>query len=464
MLLQLLGRLHIVFLHLPIGILLLAALLEWMGHWKTITIPRQILTLHYAIGSISALITCITGYILSCNGDYADEAVNYHMWAGIAATVISALLCWLSYRDTHQFSRWGAVVLVLAIMITGHLGGTITHGEGFLTGFSENENEEAQGPEFHITNIKEAQLYPDLIKPILDSKCVNCHGPSKKKGKLRLDTEEFILTGGKSGKAIIGASPENSELIHRIQLPASDKKHMPPKNKLQITSDELQLINYWVDSDSPFDINLNNLPPSDSNILQLAAKIVSDSKINDPIDQSSVMPATLPLSDLAPPSSQIMDELMELDIVALNAGKDSPFLEINLVNVSEIEPKHWAVLEKIAPHIVRLKLSGLKITDSDLNNISKMTNLMRLFLDETMITDDGLIHLSKLSILEYLNINNTSITDAGINTLNPLGQLKIIYAFQTNISIGNLTNGAKIEKGGFKLPMLESDTTRIPQY
>jgi len=159
-----------------------------------------------------------------------------------------------------------------------------------------------------------------------------------------------------------------------------------------------------------------------------------------------------------------MDELMELDIVALNAGKDSPFLEINLVNVSEIEPKHWAVLEKIAPHIVRLKLSGLKITDSDLNNISKMTNLMRLFLDETMITDDGLIHLSKLSILEYLNINNTSITDAGINTLNPLGQLKIIYAFQTNISIGNLTNGAKIEKGGFKLPMLESDTTRIPQY
>ena len=64
-------------------------------------------------------------------------------------------------------------------------------------------------------------VFATLIKPVLEAKCVQCHGAEKDKGKLRLHTKEDLLKGGREvGEDIlIKGNIEDSELIYRITLP-----------------------------------------------------------------------------------------------------------------------------------------------------------------------------------------------------------------------------------------------------
>ena len=40
-------------------------------------------------------------------------------------------------------------------------------------------------------------VFATLIKPVLEAKCVQCHGAEKDKGKLRMNTKEDLLKGGR---------------------------------------------------------------------------------------------------------------------------------------------------------------------------------------------------------------------------------------------------------------------------
>src|SRR5437773_10849368 len=50
------------------------------------------------------------------------------------------------------------------------------------------------------------------IQPILQNNCVKCHGPEKQKGKLRLDSKEAALKGGKDGPAFVAGDAAKSEI------------------------------------------------------------------------------------------------------------------------------------------------------------------------------------------------------------------------------------------------------------
>lgn len=73
-------------------------------------------------------------------------------------------------------------------------------------------------------------LYKDLVQPILNAKCVSCHGPDKQKGKLRLDTLDAIMKGS-DGENVIPGKVEESLLTHRILLPKDDDDVMPPEDE-----------------------------------------------------------------------------------------------------------------------------------------------------------------------------------------------------------------------------------------
>ena len=67
------------------------------------------------------------------------------------------------------------------------------------------------------------------IKPILETKCVSCHGIEKQKGELDLSNLLAAKEGGENGPAITPGKPQESELIHRITLTHDDDEIMPPK-------------------------------------------------------------------------------------------------------------------------------------------------------------------------------------------------------------------------------------------
>ena len=66
------------------------------------------------------------------------------------------------------------------------------------------------------------KLFAELVTPILNAKCVSCHGEEKTKGKLRLDTFAEIMKGGSEGEAVVPGKVDDSSLLQRVYLPLDD--------------------------------------------------------------------------------------------------------------------------------------------------------------------------------------------------------------------------------------------------
>ncbi len=76
--------------------------------------------------------------------------------------------------------------------------------------------------------------YAKVVQPMFDAQCVSCHGPKKEKGKLRLDTLEATLKGGKNLAFVIGR-PNDSMLLARVFLDRTAGDVMPPKEEHPLT-------------------------------------------------------------------------------------------------------------------------------------------------------------------------------------------------------------------------------------
>lgn len=94
-------------------------------------------------------------------------------------------------------------------------------------------------------------LYKDVVAPILDNKCTDCHGETKQKGRLRLDTYAFIRKGGEDGPVVRAGDPQKSKLYRLLQLPLRDEDHMPPAKKTQMTAGEIAAIRWWIEKGAP---------------------------------------------------------------------------------------------------------------------------------------------------------------------------------------------------------------------
>src|SRR5437764_8532180 len=71
------------------------------------------------------------------------------------------------------------------------------------------------------------------IRPVLAGTCFKCHGGERTSAKLRVDSREALLKGGRTGPAMTPGEPDRSLLV-RVLLPAKDKDtlHMPPDKQL----------------------------------------------------------------------------------------------------------------------------------------------------------------------------------------------------------------------------------------
>ena len=89
------------------------------------------------------------------------------------------------------------------------------------------------------------------IAPILESKCVKCHGKGKKKGGFNLDSREKILQEADSGPAIqLGNSAES----YLVQLVAGvDPENVMPQKGSRLTEKEVGLIRTWIDRGLPWE-------------------------------------------------------------------------------------------------------------------------------------------------------------------------------------------------------------------
>jgi hypothetical protein len=89
------------------------------------------------------------------------------------------------------------------------------------------------------------------IKPILEARCVNCHGHGRAKGDFRIDTRETILKGGSSGEAVIVGKSAESYLIELVM--GFDPDNVMPRKGTKLSREQISLLRAWIDQGMKWD-------------------------------------------------------------------------------------------------------------------------------------------------------------------------------------------------------------------
>ena len=103
-----------------------------------------------------------------------------------------------------------------------------------------------ESPPFDAASV---DFFQTKVKPLLEARCFECHGPDAKKlkGGLSLASRADVLRGGDSGAAIMPGKPGESLLVKAINYVDFE---MPPKSRLP--AGEVAILTEWVKRGAPW--------------------------------------------------------------------------------------------------------------------------------------------------------------------------------------------------------------------
>lgn len=261
-----LGRLHPSITHFPIALLIFAGFLELLTLGKFRHPIRPAIRLMVLAGAVAAILSALFGWLLAENQGTAGSTFDLHKQIGIATAVLSfGLLLFLRKSESgsrpSQIIAYRSVLFVagIGVGIAGHFGGSLVHGEDFLTEVLpwKATEQPTDLPKIDLANFssnpsenQEIGLVTN-VRMVMAHNCYKCHSGAKIEGELRLDEKEFVFQGGENGPVILPGNSADSELIRRITLPKNHKKLMPAKGK-QLSDEEIALLAFWIDQGAPW--------------------------------------------------------------------------------------------------------------------------------------------------------------------------------------------------------------------
>ena len=420
------GRFHPLVVHLPIGFLAAIAVLQIL-QWVFLFDLRMANRVLLWLCALSAIVATAVGTLLVWPGDYSGEIMDDHRWFGIAT---SAVCVWMLFA--HHFpgrlGRFSYALLLFAslglISATGHYGGSLTHGEDYLTAYLPVALGGKPEPVPVDKGTKEdAAIYVAAIQPIIEAKCVECHNPAKSNGNLRMDSLDLLLAGGKHGPSLQAGDAAASLMIQRANLPLDDEEHMPPKGKPQLTEAELELLSWWIDRGAKDRQPLaEDLPPK-------AALALLEEKMGFPVAPPEL--PMLPWEELTKAGAP----LAKVPYLAVRrVAMDSPAVNVFIGTEAEDPDALIAKLEPIKANIVLLDAGKTKLTDAAIPAIAGFLNLEELRLHETSTTDEDVLQLAPLRKLAKINLNGTKVTDRSVEFLTKFPNIIQLAAWDTTIS------------------------------
>ena len=440
-----LGNFHPVFVHLPIGFLIIGAIFYFLGRKKRYHFIDKALPITFLLATISSIATCVFGWLLASEGGYDDNSLFWHRWLGISIACIS-LIGWLWSKgitspakmsnfsnwkpdSVQQLPVWSMVFMIILLSVTGHLGGTLTHGDGYLLQnaptfvqniFRYDKVDKDEISNFH-SNPDSILVYGTIIQSILDKKCTSCHNATKKKGDLDLSSAQALLSGGDHGPIVVVNNTSESELFHRITLNPNNKKYMPPKGS-PLSFHEIKLIEYWINRAFPSDISITNesIPENIKKMLQkhfnisYQQKSYAETKTIEPIDE------------------KVLEELRKAGFLVSKLSRDNNFIQVEYRDT--ISSSLMDQLQKASAHITWLDLGKTELRDIHTNDFGKFSNLTRLRIEQNPITDKTLANLTSLKNLESLNVYGTNLSDQSVDHIAKIKSLKKLYIWHTGIT------------------------------
>lgn len=471
------GPYHIVILHLPIGLLVGVLVVEcFTSGSRDKQHHKSLASLHFAL-LFSTLLTVALGIAYENYGAYEEEIRLHRLWGFLFAgsVLISFLLFWLQRIQKNSSSRFlyilGLILTSFSMTVTGHLGGQLVHGKGFLSLTSSAEapaqstvsnfpkNTGTQAPEkvddpaetaANITPLTSARteqekersdppsssLNPDntteeeIVEPpvtegglpfkdtpdfskfmaakdILQRNCFSCHGATKQKGGYRVDSKQAIYRPGKSSRTPVATGDPNHSYLYQRVLLPRSHDDAMPPEEKDPLSGS--------DIEALYDwILAGAYWPTDEEMRK------NDSGGTQPHQHKSEQRAT----ELS---------AMGAKVECNTWGAQSVWIDLSVVHPGKLE-KAIAGLKGFETDLVWLDLSKQTPPDSFYADLQSFKNLERLHLDGSTVTDRNLTALQALDKLKYLNLYNTAITDKAVDSLLKIPALTKVFLNQTKMS------------------------------
>jgi uncharacterized membrane protein len=437
-----LGRFHPLAVHLPIGFLVLAFVMELFSRRPKYESLKGATSFVLLLSVMGALLSVVLGLFLARGGGYDEELLSTHKAQGIWLTIITLLAWlikaqpkWLKIGMPPVVKKAYLPLLVVAtglMAFTGHNGGSLTHGSEYLFQYAPNgiraiaglpPKKEARPP---ITDINQAMVFDDLIHPMLEDRCVSCHRAGKKKGKLRMDTREELLKGGDEGPVFVAGNAEESNIFIRVTLPEEDEEHMPPEGKRPLTEKQIQLLEWWINAGAPMDKTVAEMEVPEE-IAPLLAAYGEGGLDADPNAPQGIFATSVEAA-----SPDAISDLVREGVLVMPISQGTNFLRVTVnQDTTPFGDSEMKLLRPLAEQITWLDLRYA--TPDDYSVLKELTNLTELHLEKSPIEDEDLENLAGLSKLEYLNLYGTEVSNEGVKHLTGLTNLRSLYLWQSKV-------------------------------
>jgi len=273
----LLGRFHVLVLHIPIGIIVAIFVVELLARKEKYRYLEAVSPFLWSAAAISAIVTVALGYMHFSEGGFSGASGNQHRTFGTALAVIITIVALLrSSRFAPSYMPVyfpAAVLMLLLASITGHYGGNLTHGSTYLVEYAPQPVRTlfGLGPRRPpVENMADADPFLDLVGPMFRERCSSCHNDDKRQGELVLTSYAGVMRGGETGSVVVAGRPERSELVNRISLPPDDDAFMPAEGNTPLTADQVEIVRWWIAAGARTDTTIGALDdPPDARVAGL---------------------------------------------------------------------------------------------------------------------------------------------------------------------------------------------------
>lgn len=427
--LQVAGRMHPVVLHFPIVLFFLFSVLVLFvpRHYRTHSLFTDFIGYLLLVAALSSVVTALMGFFLAHGGDYSSGTFNWHKWTGVLISfmLFGACAFYGHRKSTISFFRMFSLLVCAMIIVAGHNGATLTHGENFLLAPVYKE------PEKKLPPFDEVLVYADLVKPIFDDKCMSCHNSDKAKGELIMETKELLLKGGKDGKPWDTSRADLGLMMTRIHLPVKNKKHMPPSGKPQLLPEEIAILEGWIRKGAAFDKKIIDLATTDT--LYLIAKKIFGS-------------ASEEIYTFEPADEKLIRELNNTNRVIAPIAIGSPALSVSFFNPGFFKDRAVEELVALKSNITEMNFTNMPVNDASIGLLKQFTELRKLNLNSTTISGDGLASLAALPALKHLSLSGTSVEHSALSVIENFPSLRHVYLWNTNVDRKDIAELEKLNK------------------
>lgn len=161
----------------------------------------------------------------------------------------------------------------------------------------------AKGAEKHVS-------FASDVKPILASKCWNCHGPdaNTREADLRLDIRS------EAAHVLEANDDADSLFVKRITSRDTDMQMPPAEAKKPLTAEEINILTRWIDQDAPYELHWAFKTPKRPNLPSVNQR----DAVRNPIDDFVIARLeALSLTPSPPADRETLIRRLSLDITGL---------------------------------------------------------------------------------------------------------------------------------------------------